>query len=238
MGPFSLLWSDPVEGDFVSFTKASLEFLNVWPSAKFEYGWEIFVLFTSVSPGEKPGWTGGCLLGKINSVVSVEEPVFMGKVSLVEPDEISVGLIELNKVVDWPFSSGVKDFSTNFPDVVVEGSVGFDSTEPIDWSAINLLDSVIVGDGESLRKNLGVDRSLIFEVEPEFGFTGGSEGISFLGKGLLEVDSTVGRLYVGLDGEKFFVYEIILEEWEGLFFEGGEGLVLVWSGFGHDKDFD
>lgn len=51
---------------------------------------------------------------------------------------------------------------------------------------------MIVGDGERLREDLGVNGSLIFEVEPEFSLSGGCEGVTFLGEGLLEVDTSVG----------------------------------------------
>jgi hypothetical protein len=51
---------------------------------------------------------------------------------------------------------------------------------------------------------------LILEVEPEFGFARRSEGISFLTKGLFEIDSTVAGLDVGLDSEELFVHEIVL----------------------------
>ncbi len=238
MGPFAFLWSDPVEGDFVSFSQTGLQFVDIWPSVEFESCWEIFVCFSFVFPGEEPGWAADCFFWQIDCVVSVDEPVFVGEVGLVEPDEVSVILAELDEIVEWPFSSGIEHFSTDFPDIVVEGSVSFESTEPIDGSAVDLLDSVIVGDGEWLGEDLGVEGSLVFEVEPEFSLSCGGEGVAFLGEGLLEVDSTVGWLEVGLDSEQFFMYKIVLQQGVGLFFEGGVRLVLVRSCFWHEKDFN
>lgn len=238
VGPFALFGSDPVEGDFVSFCQAALQFIGVWPSVEFESCCEIFVFFSFVFPCEEPGWTADGFLWKIDCVISVDEPVLVGKVGLVKPKDVSVVLAELDEVVEWPFSSGIENFSADFPDVVAQGSVGFESTEPIDGSAADLLDSVIVGDGERLREDLGVNGSLIFEVEPEFSLSGGCEGVTFLGEGLLEVDTSVGWLEVGLDSEQFFMYKIVLQQGVGLFFEASVWLVLVRSCFWHEKDFN
>lgn len=233
MGAFSLLSSDPVESDLVSFPKTFLEFFNVWPAVDFESGWQIVVLLTGLFPGEEPSWAWARFLGQVDSVVSVDEPVVMGKVSLVEPEETLIRLTELEEVVEWPLCSNIEDFNTDFPDVVVEGSVGFDATEPVEWFAIILLDAVIVGESKRLREDFGVEGLLVFKIEPEFGFAGWGEGVTLLSKGLLEVDTAVGGLDVGFDGEEFLVYEVVLDEGEGLFFEGGERFVLVGSGLGH-----
>lgn len=72
---------------------------------------------------------------------------------------------------------------------------------------------------------------MILQVEPELGLASGGEGVSLLGEGLLEVDSTVAGLDVGLDGEELFVHEVVLQDRVGLLFETGEWLVLVRSGF-------
>lgn len=48
-----------------------------------------------------------------------------------------------------------------------------------------------------------------------------------MGEGLLEVDSSIASLNVGLDGKELFVNEIVLEEGVRLLVECGEGLVFV-----------
>ena len=157
----------------------------------------------------------------------------MGKVGFVEPEKAFIGLTVLDEIVEWPLSNNIKDFNTDFPDVIFQSSVGFDTTEPVEGFAIILLDAMIVGDGERLREDFGVEGFLILEIEPEFGFAGGGEWVALLGESLLEVHTAVDGLYVGLDGEDFLVDEIVLDEGERLFFEAGERFVFVGSGFGH-----
>lgn len=237
MSPFALLRSDPVEGDLVALPVALLEFFKVWPWAEFESGWKVVVFLALLSVGDENGWAGAWLLWKIGSVVSVEEPVVMGEVSLVKPEEVLVRLAVLDQIVDWPSSCSFENFNSDFPDVVVEGSVGIDATEPVEWSAVILLDSVVVGQGQGLGQNFSVNWSLVVEVKPKLWFACWGQGFTLLGEGLLEVDAAGGSLDVGLDGEEFFMNEIVLDEGVGLLLESGEGFVLVWSGLGHLSRF-
>lgn len=81
----------------------------------------------------------------------------MGEVALLSPEEISVRLAELKEVVKRPLSSGIEHFNTNLPDVVIDCSVGFDSTEPVERSAIVFLDSMVISDSQGLGQDLGIN---------------------------------------------------------------------------------
>ena len=235
MRPFALLGSDPVEGEFVSFGEASLEFIDAWPSVEFKSCSEVFIFFSLVSPGKKPWWTGTRFFGQVKCVKVVNKPIIVSEAAFLSPEKISVGLAELEKIVEGPLSSGIEHFNTQLPDIVVDGPVGFNSTEPVEGPAISLLHSMVIRHSQGLGQDLGVNWSLILEVEPEFSFASGGKGISFLAKGLLEVDSTVAGLDVGLDSEELFVHEIVLQDRVGVLVECGKRLVFVWSGFWHQK---
>ena len=81
----------------------------------------------------------------------------MGEVALLSPGKISVGLAELKNVVEGPLTSGIKNLNTNLPDVVVDGSVGLDSTEPVERLAIVLLHSMVISHSQGLGQDLGIN---------------------------------------------------------------------------------